>query len=559
MEYCPNCTEPLHGSTVCPHCGFSGQIRDVPHLLRPGTVLDGRYLVGGCLGQGGFGITYAGRNLRLDMRIAIKEYYPNGYANRSNRVSNDITIINESNLSFIKQGIQRFLSEARVLARFDAEPGIVSVRDFFEANQTAYIIMEYLEGTNLAHVLKERLFSADEIFQLMDPMMQTLEHIHAANIIHRDISPDNLMLLSDGTLKLMDFGSARLVDYSDPRSLSVVLKAGYAPEEQYRSRGKQGPWTDIYSLCATIYKCITGITPDDALERGYQDLIQWPSELNIPITQVQEAVLKKGMAFRQENRFQSIAELRNALYRSPISTMQHIVIDHEDERTVLLPPDDEQLDKTVAVKQHIPEVSLPAKGTTLPLKSPLKERQPKPSKLENLLTPFDVSLNGVLYQLPVPLSQLDTAGWRFEKTAVYEQVFQPQESYSANMFLGSGKKNSIWVHITNLNKANCPINECHVTALSVGNWQVPDVMLLIAGCVHFGLSRSDFYPLMENKGSEDEHDENDEYYLSTSVYSYGPKNSAIFSFDDFEHLNFVTLYCEDRPSVDRYFDQLQQI
>ena len=406
MEYCPNCTEPLHGSTVCPHCGFSGQIRDVPHLLRPGTVLDGRYLVGGCLGQGGFGITYAGRNLRLDMRIAIKEYYPNGYANRSNRVSNDITIINESNLSFIKQGIQRFLSEARVLARFDAEPGIVSVRDFFEANQTAYIIMEYLEGTNLAHVLKERLFSADEIFQLMDPMMQTLEHIHAANIIHRDISPDNLMLLSDGTLKLMDFGSARLVDYSDPRSLSVVLKAGYAPEEQYRSRGKQGPWTDIYSLCATIYKCITGITPDDALERGYQDLIQWPSELNIPITQVQEAVLKKGMAFRQENRFQSIAELRNALYRSPISTMQHIVIDHEDERTVLLPPDDEQLDKTVAVKQHIPEVSLPAKGTTLPLKSPLKERQPKPSKLENLLTPFDVSLNGVLYQLPVPLSQL---------------------------------------------------------------------------------------------------------------------------------------------------------
>ena len=176
--------------------------------------------------------------------------------------------------------------------------------------------MEYLEGQDLRTILQERLFTSDEIFRMMQPVMDTLEKIHATGVIHRDISPDNLMLLKDGRLKLMDFGSARMVDYSDQKSLSVVLKAGFAPEEQYRSNGKQGPWTDIYSLCATIYKCITGITPDDALDRGYEDSIQWPSELGIPISVQQEAVLRKGMAYRQDNRFQNIAEMRQALMLS---------------------------------------------------------------------------------------------------------------------------------------------------------------------------------------------------------------------------------------------------
>ena len=305
--------EPLQGRMICPRCGFQGELMAIPHQLRPGTVLNGRYLVGGSLGQGGFGITYVGRDLKLDMRVAIKEYYPNGYANRNNQVSNSITITDANNFSVIRDGVQRFLSEARTLARFDTEPGVVTVHDFFETNQTAYIIMEFLDGWDLSRVLKEHLFPADEIFRLMEPVMNTLEKIHTANIIHRDISPDNLMLLPDGRLKLMDFGAARMVDYSDPRSLSVVLKTGYAPEEQYRSRGIQGPWTDIYALCATIYKCITGITPDDSLERGRLDHTRWPSELNIPISRNQEAVLKKGMAFRQEDRFQNIAELRQAL------------------------------------------------------------------------------------------------------------------------------------------------------------------------------------------------------------------------------------------------------
>ena len=342
MEYCLRCTEPLRGQAVCPRCGFSGNVPDIPHHLRPGTVLNDRYLVGCHIGQGGFGITYVGRDLKLDMRIAIKEYYPSGYANRNNRVSSGITIVDEANRKFFEDGIRRFLAEAKVLARFVGEPGVVIVHDFFEANQTAYIIMEYLDGRDLREVLRERLFTAEEIFRLMDPVMVTLEKIHETGIIHRDISPDNLMMLKDGRMKLMDFGSARLVDYSDQRSLSVVLKAGFAPEEQYRSKGKQGPWTDIYALCCTIYKCITGITPDDALERVFEDNVTWPSEMKVPITPVQEAVLKKGMAVRYTERFQSIAEMRQALAGAGCGPTvflpeRHVEI-HEVTPTILIEP-----------------------------------------------------------------------------------------------------------------------------------------------------------------------------------------------------------------------------
>ena len=198
----------------------------------------------------------------------------------------------------IQKGKDSFLKEARTVARFRGTPGIVDVLNFFEANDTAYLVMEYLEGETLSHRLRQHLFTADEIFRLMAPVFDTLEKIHAQGVIHRDISPDNIMLLGDGRLKLMDFGAARLMNYSDQRSVSVVLKAGYAPLEQYSAKGEQGPWTDIYALCATLYKCITGKTPDDALDRADGDELQWPSELGFPISVQQEAVLKKGMAAR---------------------------------------------------------------------------------------------------------------------------------------------------------------------------------------------------------------------------------------------------------------------
>ena len=317
QTYCMKCMRPNEGYSVCPHCGHvAGETALAPHVLRPGTILDNRYLLGEPIGQGGFGITYIGLDIKLDMRVAVKEYYPSGWANRNVEASDHISIT--SDRTMVAEGKNRFLKEAQVLAHFHDTPGVVDVRDFFEANNTAYIVMEYLEGEDLAHQLKKRKFNADEIFGLMHPVFETLEKLHQEGVIHRDISPDNIMMLPDGSLKLMDFGAARLMNYSDKHSMSVVLKAGYAPREQYYSKGQQGPWTDVYALCATIYKCITGATPDDALDRADQDKLKWPSELGYSISEQQEQALKKGLAVRQQDRLQTVGELQAALEKGPI-------------------------------------------------------------------------------------------------------------------------------------------------------------------------------------------------------------------------------------------------
>lgn len=268
--------------------------------MEPGTILSERYRIESVLGRGGFGITYKGYDLKLNMPVAIKEYAISGWEEPE----------------LIEKGKQKFLTEARALAQFHENPGVVDVRDFFEANKTAYIVMEYLEGKNLREILKERCFTADEIFSMIRPVMDVLEKMHEAGVLHRDISPDNIMLLTNGTVKLMDFGAARMTELADERSVSVVLKGGYAPEEQYRPKGDQGPWTDIYALCATMYKCITGMTPDDALERSHNDRLEWPSELGVEISLLQEDVLKKGMAVFAEERFQTIGEMRQMLERT---------------------------------------------------------------------------------------------------------------------------------------------------------------------------------------------------------------------------------------------------
>ena len=257
----------------------------VAHHLPAGTVLsNGRYLVGWALGQGGFGITYIGRDLTLNMRIAIKEYYPSAYVSRNCDVSNIVIPLNADAQKRLEAGRRRFLEEARALAKFHNNPGIVDVRDFFEQNGTAYIVMDYLEGETLRDHLQRETIDADRTFALMRPIMDALKLIHADHVVHRDISPDNIMLCSDGKLCLMDFGAAHEVDFNDQRTVSMVLKSGYAPEEQYRAKGELGPWTDIYALCATMYRAITGTSPDESLQRLVGDEIVWPSDMGIPIS-----------------------------------------------------------------------------------------------------------------------------------------------------------------------------------------------------------------------------------------------------------------------------------
>ncbi len=334
MEYCYYCMSPKDG-LHCTQCKKEKPATVAAHHLAPGTMLNGRFLIGTALGEGGSGITYIGRDVNLEIRVAIKEYYPNGFVNRNNTLSNEVIHINEEKKKFFEKGRKDFLNEARILAKFAGEVGIVDVRDFFEENNTAYIVMEYLEGTDLRSYLREHgTLSVDESIKLIFPVIQALEKVHKEGLIHRDISPDNIRLV-DGVVKLIDFGSARDVASSlNKNSLSVVLKPGYAPMEQYSRKGKQGPWTDVYGLCATIYKCITGITPDDATDRIQADELKKPSELGFEVNAAVENVLMKGLSVSIDQRWQSIAELRRNLIED--RTEKYTEADEDDIKTVYL-------------------------------------------------------------------------------------------------------------------------------------------------------------------------------------------------------------------------------
>lgn len=308
-KYCLNCMREITSGTLCTDCVGQKIPETVPHQLKPGTILNKKYLVGNVIGEGGFGITYIGKDTVLETRVAIKEFYPSGRTNRNNQVSCTLTISTDEQRDFIRKGRERFLAEARNIAQFSSEPGIVNVKDFFEENETAYIIMEYLEGKTLAaHVREYGPMDAEKVRKLMLPLVEALSKIHKLGVIHRDISPDNIMYLNQGSCKLMDFGSARYFIQKD-QELTSTIKKGYTPQEQYTSTGEQGPWTDVYGLCATMYKCITGTTPDDAIDRMAYDCLKPPSALGAKISPEFEQTLLYGLALQAKNRCQSMDEL----------------------------------------------------------------------------------------------------------------------------------------------------------------------------------------------------------------------------------------------------------
>ncbi len=309
---CYHCMKELNAENVkfCPFCGKAPHEQNPPHHLPEGTILHGKYIVGNALGEGGFGITYVGLDNTLDLKIAIKEFFPSGYANRNATVSKEVSLNYNNQTEYFKHGKESFLREAKSIAKFSSEDGIVDVRDYFTENSTAYIVMEYLDGETLSSYTRDKgKLDAEELFRMMLPIMHSLEKMHNEKVIHRDISPDNIMYLKSGSLKLMDFGAARYFAGSEQKTMSVMLKPGFAPYEQYSSNGKQGPWTDVYGMCATIYKCITGVTPPDSLDRAQNDTLKKPSELGVSISPALENVLMYGLAIYHENRCQDMNEL----------------------------------------------------------------------------------------------------------------------------------------------------------------------------------------------------------------------------------------------------------
>ena len=281
IRRCMKCMHALAaGETVCPECGRPyGSVKAESFALKPGTILDGKYLVGEMLGQGGFGITYIGFDLLLEQKIAIKEYFPmsTGMVSREGRstvVWSDAVM----QKSGVEKGFDSFLKEARKMAKLRSIPSVVGVNSVFIQNETAYIVMDFIEGETLLKKLqREGPMDYGTCVSLMTPIMQALSEVHKHGIIHRDISPDNIMVQNDGRLILLDLGAAKDLDIQgkdgNMQSSQMVAKQGFSPVEQYGRDGKIGSWTDVYAMAATIYYCCTGVLPPSATDRMIEDTL----------------------------------------------------------------------------------------------------------------------------------------------------------------------------------------------------------------------------------------------------------------------------------------------
>lgn len=346
------------------------------YSLQRNIGLIGRYVIQEVLGQGGFGITYLGIDKLYGNKVAIKEYYPQEIAMRKAQYEDVVTVTSIEEKNNYDKGKKRFLDEAQVMARFNKNEGIVKILDFFEANNTAYIVMEYLEGITLKQYLgKYGVLQFRNLIEMMLPLLEALIEIHSQGLIHRDISPDNIMVQHNSKLKLMDFGAARDYTESGNKSLTVILKPGYAPPEQYQTHGVQGPWTDIYALCATIYKCLTGITPPDAIARVMDDKFKEPDQLDGKLSPDIKKILWKGMNIFPEERYQDIVEFGEDVYDALFIPEENKKLDLDNEKNIdedLDSPDkdNESVLKDDKIEGAVKKTSIPKKEKR---KSPVKK------------------------------------------------------------------------------------------------------------------------------------------------------------------------------------------
>ena len=324
---------------VCPYCGYD-DTEEQPFLaLPPGTILNGRYMAGKVLGVGGFGITYLGYDLTLEIKVAIKEYMPSGMATRY-KDGYTVTLTGRVEKEYAA-GMERFLDEARILAKLQNLPNIVSVQNYFKENNTAYFVMEYIEGMSLKEYVAEHggSISYTEALAILLPVMEALCEVHSLNLMHRDISPDNIYITASGESRLLDFGAARF-SMGDNKSVSVILKHGYAPEEQYSSHGNQGPWTDIYAMGATLYRCVAGIVPPDSIERIHNDTIKKPSELGISLPTSMENAILKALSVKAEDRYANMRAFIDALSgKKAVSVTERVTAGVTQRASTIAPAD----------------------------------------------------------------------------------------------------------------------------------------------------------------------------------------------------------------------------
>jgi len=314
---CFGCMQQKENGSVCEHCGFDERTNNLPHQLPVGTLLHNQYLVGRVLGQGGFGITYIGWDQSLSIPVAIKEYYPGGVVQRHTRLSTRVSRANGETMEMFAKHRDRFLKEARTLAQLSDIPEIVQIKSFFSENDTAYIVMEYVQGQTLKDLVKKAgsPMTEQDTLEVMEPVLLALQKVHDHSLIHRDISPDNIMLPENGGIKLIDFGTVRYVDETGKsKATETVLKPGFAPMEQYMTRGNLGSWTDVYALCATFHYLLTGKVPEESMARLDTDetlpMLRARTDLSSHLIEI----LEKGMSVRISDRIQSVRELYDLIY-----------------------------------------------------------------------------------------------------------------------------------------------------------------------------------------------------------------------------------------------------
>lgn len=316
---CIYCGEPLDDNGRCPRCGRIGRVIVSKPELERGKRLNKRYQISRVLGSGGFGITYMAKDYTLNMTVAIKECFPKRIVTRNEETGE--VIPNAGAEARFQQEKERFLQEARSLVQLRNLHNIVDVQDFFEDNNTAYIVMEHIRGVSLYKLVKDRGYalSVKEMLQYIIPVLDDLEVVHEKGVIHKDISPDNIMIMGDlnnYNVKLIDFGAAQ--DLSEESSEKNQYKRGYAPIEQYRNESDLiGPWTDVYAVCATIYWLLSGQRLPDASERRDKDKAYSLKAIGVMVPDQLEKVLEKGLAYSPQKRIDSIGKLKKMLKKVP--------------------------------------------------------------------------------------------------------------------------------------------------------------------------------------------------------------------------------------------------
>lgn len=319
MEMCPDCFGSNIKDGICGDCGFNTtEYVWEDYQLPLFTVIGGKYIIGRAIGEGGFGITYTAYNKELNAKYAVKEYYPAEISGRGFSSPDGMTIYPFSGYDDeFSKGLERFEREAKQLAQFDGMEGIVNVKDYITENGTGYIFMEFVSGKSLETHLTEQggRVSFLEASEILKPVISALSQLHKKGLIHRDISPDNIIISEKSGPILIDFGASR--NYSDEKSMSVIVKYGYAPFEQYSRHGGQGPWTDVYAVSAVLYRMITGKKPPDSVARIQDSAELTPlSELCDDVPPACEAAIMKGLAVNKEDRLQSMDELYKVLYEN---------------------------------------------------------------------------------------------------------------------------------------------------------------------------------------------------------------------------------------------------